>query len=543
MTQVKMTVDGREVVVEKGTNLIEAAKKAGGSVPSFCYHPGLPVVAVCRICLCEIEGRPKLVAGCATPVEEGMHVLTRSPKVREARKAVMEFLLIHHPLDCPMCDKGGECTLQDYTIAMGPSNTRFSFEKATWPEEDVGGKLILNKNRCILCLRCVNLCREVAGADEIAVMARGEESYIGVVGGRKIENELAGNIADICPVGALTSRDFRFESRPWELRNTPSVCPHCSKGCNTVVGYHPRRNEILRVTARENADVNQWWICDRGRGGFHFVHDERRFVHPVRRSASGSETKISWQDALGGVAQALRGAIDRYGAAALGVVGSGELTNEECFLARSLFLDGLKTPNLDFPARPQPEVVYRKFTIEGDRNPNTRGARACGVAPGPQGLGVADMITAAAEGRIRALVFLRGGPLGQFGDPAIVARALERAETVVLIDILPSAISERAHWILPGVSFAEKDGTFTNSQGRVQRIRNVLRLRGEARAEWRILQDLGHALGALPSRAPDPEALFARLSQSVPAFAGLSYSTLGELGAPLSAATSGVAVG
>jgi NADH-quinone oxidoreductase subunit G len=363
------------------------------------------------------------------------------------------------------------------------------------------------------------------------------------VGGRKIENELVGNIADICPVGALTSRDFRFQARPWELRNTPSVCPHCSKGCNTVVGYHPRRNEILRVTARENMDVNQWWICDRGRGGFHFVHDERRFVHPVHRTALGGGTKISWEDALGGVAQALRAAIDRYGATALGVVGSGELTNEECFLARSLFRDGLETPNLDFPARPQPEVVYRKFTIEGDRNPNARGARACGVAPGPQGLGVADMITAAAEGRIRALVFLRGGPLSQFGDPAIVARALERAETVVLIDILPSAVSERAHWILPGVSFAEKDGTFTNSQGRVQRIRKVLRLRGEPREEWRILQDLGRALGALPSKAPDPEAIFLRLSQSVPAFAGLSYSTLGELGAPLSAATSGVAVG
>lgn len=542
MALVKVTVDGRDVMVERGTNLIEAAKRAGGFVPSFCYHPGLPIVAVCRICLCEIEGRPKLVAGCATPVEEGMHVLTRSPKVREARKAVMEFLLIHHPLDCPMCDKGGECTLQDYTIAMGPAGTRFSFEKTTWPEEDVGGKLILNKNRCILCLRCVNLCKEVAGKDEIAVLARGEETYIGVVGDRKIENELAGNIADICPVGALTSRDFRFQARPWELRNTESVCPHCSKGCNIHVGYHPRRGQILRITARENLDVNQWWICDRGRGGFHFVHDPRRLTHPARRATSGL-IETTWNEALPGAAQALRAVVERHGAAAIGVVGSAELTNEECYLTRAVFRDGLGIPNLDLPARPQPAVIYPKFTIEGDRNPNTRGARACGVAPGPQGLPLREMMAAAAEGRIRALVFLRGGPPELFGDATVTARALERAELVLVSDLFPSAVSERAHWILPGTSFAEKDGTFTNSLGRVQRIRKVLTIRGDTREEWRILQGLGRALGVLPAVDPTPEAVFARLAREVPAFAGLSYATIGDLGAPLAAETADLAVG
>jgi len=186
MAAVKVTIDGRELSVEKGTNLIEAARLAGVFVPHFCYHPGLPVVGVCRICLCELEGRPKLVAGCATTVEEGMKIITRSAKVAEARKAVMEFLLIHHPLDCPMCDKGGECTLQDYTMLMGPSRSRFRFEKLTWPEEDVGGKLVLNKNRCILCMRCVNLCKDVAGLDEIAVLSRGEQTYIGTVDGRMI---------------------------------------------------------------------------------------------------------------------------------------------------------------------------------------------------------------------------------------------------------------------------------------------------------------------------------------------------------------------
>ncbi len=542
MPLVKANIDGREISVEKGTNLIEAAKLAGILVPHFCYHPGLPVVGVCRICLCELEGRPKLVAGCATPVEEGMHVITRSRKVAEARKAVMEFLLIHHPLDCPMCDKGGECLLQDYTMLLGPSRSRFRFEKLTWPEEDVGGKLILNKNRCILCMRCVNLCKEVAGLDEIAVLNRGEQTYIGTVDGRMIENELAGNIADICPVGALTSKDFRFKARPWELQNVSSICPHCSKGCNITVGYHARRNEILRHTARENMDVNQWWICDRGRGGFHYVHDPRRLTAPARRGDRTYQT-VSWNEALPQIAASLREIILRHGARAVGVLGSGTLTNEEQYLTRAIFRDGLGVTHIDFPRRPQPEVRYKKFTIEGDKDPNARGAILCGVAPVAGGLGVRDMVRAVAEGSIKALVFLRGGPLDLFGEPAIVQRALENAELLVLVDIAESPISERADWVLPGVTFAEKDGTFTNSQGRVQRIRKALTIRGDTREEWRILQELGQHLGVLKTRDPDPERIFLKLAQALPAFSGLSYTTLGELGAPIVDATADVAVG
>ncbi len=542
MATVKLKFDGREVVVEKGTNLIEAGKKAGVLVPSFCYHPGLPVVGVCRICLCEVEGRPKLVAGCATPVEEGMSIVTHTEKVREARRAVMEFLLIHHPLDCPMCDKGGECTLQDYTVMMGPAHSRFGFEKTTWPEEDVGGKLILNKNRCILCLRCVNLCSEVAGQDEIAVLGRGEETYIGTVAGRKITNELAGNIADICPVGALTDKDFRFKARPWELKPVPSVCTLCSKGCSTNLGYHPRRNEIVRITARENMDVNQWWICDRGRGGFHAVHDVKRLTTPMHRNGAGPAV-ATWGQALPSIAEALQGIVSRHGAASVGVVASGELTNEECYLTRAIFRDGLGIPNIDFPARPQPPVVYKQFTIEGDKNPNVRGARAIGIAPAPQGLALPEMMQAAAEGKIRALLFLRGGPLELFGAPEVVARALAQVELLVVVDMVSSPVSEQAHWVLPGVSFAERDGTYTNSKGRVQRARKVFTLRGDTREDWRILQDLGRALGAWTRSDAGPESIFQQLALAHPAFSGLNYSVVGDLGAPLAARTEDVAVG
>jgi NADH-quinone oxidoreductase subunit G len=542
MALVKMKVDGREIEVEKGTNLVEAGKKAGVFMPSFCYHPGLPVVGVCRICLCEIEGRPKLVAGCATGAEEGMSVITRSPAVRDARAAVMEFLLIHHPLDCPMCDKGGECTLQDYTVAMGAAHTRFAFRKNTWPQEDVGGKLILDKNRCILCMRCVNLCTDVAGQDEIAVMGRGEETYIGTVGGRKIENELAGNIADICPVGALTSTDFRFEARPWELVNVKSICTLCSKGCNTVVGFHPRRNKVLRVTARENMDVNQWWICDRGRGQFHHVHDVVRIVQPTRRTAGAART-TSGPDAITEVAASIRDTVARHGADAVGVVASAELSNEELFLVGQIFRDGLGVVHLDFPERPQPPVVYPKFTIEGDKNPNTRGARLLGGTAEKGGRSVAQIMAAAADGRIRTLLFLRGGAPDRFGDPAVVERALSRAGTVIVMDFVASPISDRAHWVLPGVSHFEKDGTYINSQGRVQRARKVFSLRGDTREDWRILQELGVALGVLRETDPSPESIFDRIARTVPALAGLSYTALGDLGAPLLTETADVAVG
>jgi NADH-quinone oxidoreductase subunit G len=391
-------------------------------------------------------------------------------------------------------------------------------------------------------MRCVNLCKDVAGLDEIAVLNRGEETFIGTVDGRMIENELAGNIADICPVGALTSKDFRFKARPWELQNASSVCPLCSKGCNIVVGYHPRRNEILRHTARTNMDVNQWWICDRGRAGFHEVHDPKRLLTPTRQE-NGGPRSVAWNEALPKIALALRDIIARHGARAVGVVGSGQLTNEEQYLTRTIFRDGLGIAHIDFPRRPQKEVAYKKFTIEGDRDPNARGAKLCGVQPVATGLGVRDMVRAAAEGTIKALVFLRGGPLELFGEPAIVERALQNVELCLVVDMLPSPVSERAHWVLPGVSFAEKDGTFTNSQGRVQRIRKVLTLKGDTREDWRILQSLGQALGAITTPDPDPERIFARLAQAIPAFSGLSYPSLGELGAPIAAATADVTVG
>jgi predicted molibdopterin-dependent oxidoreductase YjgC len=289
-------------------------------------------------------------------------------------------------------------------------------------------------------------------------------------------------------------------------------------------------------------DVNQWWICDRGRGQFHGVHDVVRIVEPMRR-VNGAGRTASWTEAITEIASGIRETIARHGPDAVGVIASAELTNEELFLTGRIFRDGLGLSNLDFPARPQPPVVYPKFTIEGDKNPNTRGANLLGGTAGRGGRSVADIITAAAEGRIRTLLFLRGGPPEQFGDPTAVGRALDRAATVIVVDYATSSVTERAHWVLPGVSSFEKDGTFINSQGRVQRSRKVFTLRGDTREEWRILQDLGAALGVLAETDPSAELIFDRIARTVPAFAGLSYTALGDLGAPLSSASANVTVG
>ncbi|HEV8128123.1 MAG TPA: molybdopterin-dependent oxidoreductase, partial [Candidatus Eisenbacteria bacterium] len=293
-----------------------------------------------------------------------------------------------------------------------------------------------------------------------------------------------------------------------------------------------------------NMDVNQWWICDRGRGQFHNVHDVVRVVEPTRREKGAART-ASWTEAITEIASGIRETIARHGEDAVGVIASAELTNEELFLIRRVFQDGLKLQNLDFPARPQPPVVYPKFTIEGDKNPNTRGAKLF-LSPngGPaKGRSVENILAAAADGRIKTLLFFRAGAPELFGDAKTVARALQRTPLVAVVDFVASPISDLAGWVLPGVSHFERDGTYINSKGRVQRARKAFTLRGDTREDWRVIQELGQALGVLPETDPSPESIFDRIARTVPAFAGLSYTALGDLGAPLPSESANVAVG
>jgi len=263
---ITLTIDGREVQAAEGANLVEAAKKAGIEIPTYCYHPGLRVVGQCRICFVEVEGMPRLVTACSTPVKDGMVVHTDSERVKEARAAVMEFLLENHPLDCPVCDQAGECYLQDYSFEHGLDTTHMVDERRTYPGLErrmIGPHVVQNQNRCIHCTRCIRFTQEISETWDLTMKKRGNHQYIDTFDGKPLENPWSACVADVCPVGALTVKEFRFRARVWHLEDTPSICFGCSIGCNILIGHHEK--VVHRFIPRENPEINGWWMCDHGR--------------------------------------------------------------------------------------------------------------------------------------------------------------------------------------------------------------------------------------------------------------------------------------
>src|SRR5436189_6873 len=308
----KLTINGHAVEVPPGTNLIEAARRVGVEIPHYCYHPGLSIAGQCRLCMVDIEKTPRPTIACNTRAAEGMVVATETDRVKETRKSIMEFHLINHPLDCPVCDQAGECWLQIYYMEHGLYDPRMRDEKVHKPKAvPLGPHVMLDAERCILCSRCVRLCDEVTRTGELGSFDRGDHSEIGLFPGTELANKYSGNVVDICPVGALTDRDFRFAVRVWYLDSAKSVCPGCARGCNIEVHVNRRRphhNEgrrVARLKPRFNADVNRWWICDDGRYGFAFVDDKTRLVAPARRE-DGAVGDATWEEAIGAVAGALR---------------------------------------------------------------------------------------------------------------------------------------------------------------------------------------------------------------------------------------------
>jgi NADH-quinone oxidoreductase subunit G len=301
---VNLTIEGRPVSVPAGTSILEAAKVAGVLVPHYCYHPGLPVAGVCRMCLVEVEKAPKLAPSCATAVAEGQVVHVHSEKSVEARKGVLEMLLINHPLDCPICDQAGECELQDYTYQEGRAEGRYRDPKRFNPVEDFGGDVMYTPNRCILCTRCVRFMDDVAHDPVLNVSERGDRAVIGKFEGRDMTHPWAGNVIDLCPVGALLSKDSLNKARAWELDRTASVCPNCSQGCNMIV--ETRDNMVVRLRPRPNDDVNKYFMCDHGRLNYRWINRQDRIDVPLVRRQEGLGS-IDWQIAIGEAADLLRG--------------------------------------------------------------------------------------------------------------------------------------------------------------------------------------------------------------------------------------------
>ncbi len=529
-----VTIDNRQVEVPPGTNLIEAARKLGIEIPHYCYHPALSIAGACRMCLVEIEKMPKLQIACNTAATDGMVVRTRetSEKVKRAVQGSLEFHLANHPLDCPVCDRAGECWLQDYYMVYGLYTSRFYENKVKKQKAlPIGDYVILDAERCILCSRCVRFTREITKTSELAIFERGDRAEIGIYPGHTVDNNYSGNLIDICPVGALLDRDFRYQLRVWYLQEARSVCPGCANGCNVKLHYNTRRpwkaggRRLLRLKPRYNEFVNHWWLCDEGRYGYHFV-DENRIQRPVKRSGGGRE-EIDWGQAITEIATRLRAVIDDHGRSAVGVIASPKMTNEELYLAKRFFGDTLGITNIDYRVPPVAERAGDDFLLKADRNPNSRGAQELGLGPSDGALDSEAMVKAAAEGKIKAL-YIFGHDISVYGQDLLRAAA-ERLDLFVHQASNYNPTSSYAHYLLPAAVFAEKEGTWTNFAGRVQKIERAFPPMGEALSDWEIILRLAQAMGIYFTYR-QAEDIFREIARQVPAFSGMSYKQLGEKG-------------
>jgi len=645
---VRAVIDGNEISVPEGTLVVEAAKQIGTQIPVYCYHPKLDPAGLCRICLVEIEKMPKLQIACATRVTDGMVVHSSSARVAEARRGVLEFLLLNHPLDCPICDKGGECDLQDFTMSYGAGESRLTEPKLHKPKRvDLGPTIVLDEERCILCRRCTRFDDEIAQERNLIVAERGHKSLISTRDGGGYRSYFSGNTTEICPVGALTSKAYRFRSRPWDLGHADSVCTQCSVGCNYRIDT--RFGRIMRTFTRENPQIDDGWICDRGRYTFNYIYAPARLRQPlVRRDGELKAASID---------EALAFAAERIGPAAkakrAGVIGGGRLSDEEAFALQKFAREVLGTNNVDYrthiqrfasPARYQAQIadiddadlvltfgtftpeqapildlrlrraVARRHTklmhigpyrpdyavevqhvdyppgalaelmqqladtvhhgreetgdgfvadiaqqlvdaekiiaIHNGRNVagaaalerlmetlagfdhqvgilvvgaqgNARGAEAVGCVPnlgpgyaaaaGEEGLTTGEMLSAAADGKLDALIVVAANPVLTGADGAIARHAFERVPFLMVVEQVLTDTASHADVVFAAASFAEKHGHVTNLEGRRQAFEQAVEPPVGVATDAEILSKLSDALGRRGAISPDPDVLFVEL--------------------------------
>jgi NADH-quinone oxidoreductase subunit G len=514
---VTLTIDGQEVSVPRGATLLQAAEAMGTRVPHYCYHPGLSAPAQCRLCLVEVEGAPKLQPSCVNMAQDGQVVHTQSENARAMRTGVLEFYLQNHPLDCPICDQSGECEFQDYVHAEGPKKGRSREPKRVFGRDDFGGDVLFYGDRCVMCTRCVRYMNEVARDPRLTVVERGNRSVIDTFFEDGLDGSpFHGNIVDICPVGALVSKDFLHKARAWDLDRTPSICPNCSQGCN--IDLNVRDNQVQRFKPRSNVEVNEHWMCDYGRHRYHWLNRPDRVEAPVMVQ-EGERREAEWADVLSALAAQLREASGPVTA-----VASPFRSNEDLAALRAL-VDHLGGGRIVFRSRRAEDEIplpgFPTLTRRRDLAPNRRGAELLGMERVGDDDGMGGLEGLAQDGGI---LLVLGDELAD--QPVGFATG---ADVAVYLGSHPPAV-EGAHFVLPVTTFAEEEGTFTNHEGRVQRFWPGLLPAGSARPAWRILGTvLAHLTeGAAPTRADEA---FLRIAQATPAFQGLSYETLGTRGA------------
>jgi NADH-quinone oxidoreductase subunit G len=524
MDTVTLTIDGQQITVPKGKTVLQAAIEAGISVPYYCFHPGLAVDGSCRVCIVKIEKMPKLQTSCSTTCTDGMVVSTRDPETTAARAGVLEFLLVNHPLDCPVCDKGGECPLQDFSYSFGPASSRMDFPRRVFDGEgvkadvDFGPTLMLNRNRCILCTRCVRFMREIDGDAQIGIVDRGNGSEIATFREQGVHSLLSGNLMDVCPVGAITTRQYRFKSRPWDNPGVvDTICTLCSKGCNTSAWLKAkpewaRGSRLVRMTPRLNPDVNSYWMCDIGRFDFGWVEGETRLRRPLLRQRTMLEPN-GWHD----VEPRVRDGIQSAGSAdpsSVRFLVSAHAASEELFVLKQLVEgllgnDGPSLVSVTWNRSDKPQPPDTKFKIHATDAPNVNGARDLGFAVGAGNDGAPDLSalrTAVEGGRVKALYVIDPGPDGSLGDVSWVVTARRSGKLPLLIvqGVVTTDLTTAADIVLPGAAWVEKDAIYTNEQGLVQASSKVINPPGEAREDWQILANIATLLGlTMPYQSSD----------------------------------------
>jgi NADH-quinone oxidoreductase subunit G len=552
--KIRIKIDGREIEVPKmspdwqgkpqPTTMLQACVVAGVEIPHYCYHAKLPIAGNCRMCLVEFgtpiigpdrkpvlhpDGTPKIARSvlpyepgtprgaiaCATPISPGLEIYPSSPATRQMREAVLESLLINHPLDCPICDQAGECKLQEYSVDYGQSASRFVEEKVHKPKQvDLGPRIVLDDERCILCSRCIRFSRDIVGDDALGFGGRGSHSTLTRYPGKNFDNNYTLNTVDICPVGALTSKDFRFQMRVWFLKESKSVCTSCATGCNIVIGS--REEKVYRYEPRQNDAVNSCWMCDSGRLNYRWINREDRLTRLEGSKLRGTGRNAAWLAALAAVGEILKNT--RPGAAA--IVASARQTNEELFLLKKL-ADKLQALTDSIPRIAEGD----KLLLNADRNPNSTGARLIGISGAPMGSNLPKIATGIADGTIKTLMVF-GEDVTQAG---IGENLLAKLDTLIVSDILPNKTTALAHFLLPGCAHAEKRGSFVNAKGRVQRFMQNIQPKGDARPEWDFLRELACDVAGF-GEFFSIEGLFNEMAAEVPAFGGLTWAGLGDLG-------------
>ena len=481
--------DGKPVEAPKDANLIEAARLAGVEIPHFCWHPRLSVVGQCRMCLVEIEGMPKIQTACTTPLREGLSVKTLTEKVRQSRAATMEFLLINHPLDCPICDQAGECTLQDNSFGYGNQLSNYDEQKRQYPSFDrtmIGPHVIADMTRCIQCTRCIRYCQEIAGTSELTFLDRGGRTLVWTHEGKPLDNDWSAGAADVCPVGALTTREFRFRSRVWYLHKTPSVCPGCNVGCNLSI--ENKDAVVYRFLPRLNPEVNDYWLCDYGRFLSESLNTRDIEKATVREGESVQDIPVP--AAIDRIADA----VGKATPSAVFFLGSAHLSNEENFLLRKL-ADHVGCGNRDVvvdTSRPR-KMKSKVGWVEGDHaGPNFQGAKDMGLSPARGGYGLDAVLEGKAHPEV---IVVADGAFSAIADDAAKVAVLRRAKFLAVAARTANALTRAADVVLPAASLAQREGTFTNVQGRVQKFARAFLPKPPVREPWDLLLLLALRLG------------------------------------------------